>query len=79
VLDPDSYVESQALARALRDAGSRGVHYPSVRRAGSRCVGVFRPKSVGLPRDAGFLQFHWDGTAVRRYFDYGGGVWVDIS
>ncbi len=78
LLDPDSYAASQPWARALRDAGSRGLHYPSVRHARGRCVAIFRPRSVGLPRAVGHLQYHWDGAAVRRYFDYGSGSWVDL-
>jgi hypothetical protein len=78
LLDPDSYAASQPWGRALREAGSRGIHYPSVRRPGGRCVAVFRPRSVGLPRTAGYLQYHWDGTRVRRYFDYGAGEWAEL-
>lgn len=49
VLDPDSYVASRALARALRAGGSNGVVYPSVREQGGRCVGAFWPDVVGIP------------------------------
>src|SRR5687767_9591479 len=38
VLDPDSYVESQALAERLLEKDSLGVIYPSVRRAGGTCI-----------------------------------------
>lgn len=78
LLDPDSYAASQAFGRALREAGSPGVHFPSVRRAGGRCVGAFRPTAVGLPRETKHLKYHWDGTAVRRYFDYQTERWADI-
>jgi hypothetical protein len=79
LLDPDSYVESQRWARPLREAGSHGVHYPSVRRAGGRCLAVFRPRSAGIPRIAGHLQYHWDGIAVPRYFDYGSSEWLEVG
>src|SRR5207245_145480 len=49
VLDPDSYVASRALARALRDGGSNGLVYPSVRDPAGRCVGAFWPDVVGIP------------------------------
>jgi hypothetical protein len=58
-LDPDSYVESQALAKALRTAGSNGLIYPSVRDAGGQCVGLFYPD--------------WDGTRVDLYREAGTG------
>jgi hypothetical protein len=78
LLDPDSYGASQSWARTLREGGSRGIHYPSVRHPAGRCVAVFRPRSVGLPRTVGFLQYHWDGSSVRRYFDFGSGTWTEL-
>ena len=79
LLDPDDYSASQAFAAALRDAGSTGVHYPSVRRPGGRCVAMFRPSAVGIPVQARHLQFHWDGVRVGRYFDYEEGSWVALE
>jgi hypothetical protein len=79
LLDPDSYMASQPWGRALREAGSRGIHYPSVRHPAGRCVALFRPKSVGLPRTVGYLQYHWDGSRVRRFFDFGAGNWTELA
>ena len=72
-------MRSQPWGRALREANSRGIHYPSVRHPGGRCLAVFRPKSVGLPRVASHVQLHWDGTAVRRWFDYGTNLLTDLA
>ena len=60
-LDPDSYVEAQALAEDLLDAGSLGVVYPSVRRPGGTCVACFRPPLVGNVRRAKTYRLTWDG------------------
>jgi hypothetical protein len=60
-LDPASYVESQALAEALVDAGSLGVVYPSVRRDGGTCVACFRPALVGNVRRDQTYRFTWTG------------------
>jgi RES domain-containing protein len=60
-LDPDSYVESQGLAERLLDAGSLGVVYPSVRRAGGTCVACFRPALVTNVRRERTYRFTWDG------------------
>jgi len=79
LLDPIDYTASQALALAMRASGSTGVHYPSVRRAGGRCVAIFRPAAVGIPAQTKHLKYHWDGTAVRRYFDYELETWIDIE
>jgi hypothetical protein len=78
LLDPVSYKASQAWGRRLREDGSRGIHFPSVRRRGGRCLAIFKPRSVGIPHESSHLQFHWDGSAVRRYFDYGSNQWVPV-
>jgi hypothetical protein len=79
LLDPDSYIASQAFAAALRSQVSNGVHYPSVRRAAGRCIGAFRPKVVGIPRQTSHLVYEWDGTRVRRYFDRSADRWIPID
>lgn len=60
-LDPDSYVQSQALAERLQAAGSLGVVYPSVRRGGGTCLACFRPALVGNVRKAATYSFRWHG------------------
>lgn len=76
VLDPGSYAASQAYARALRDGDAMGVVYPSVRRAGGTCIGAFRPRAVGLPRQERHLKYRWNGERVDRYFDYQLDAWI---
>jgi hypothetical protein len=61
-LSPDSYVVSQELAERLLAAGSGGVVYPSVRRAGGTCVACFRPALVGHVRRDASWRFTWSGT-----------------
>ena len=61
-LDPNSYVASQELAERLLDAGSLGVVYPSVRRAGGTCLACFRPALVANVRAGKTYRFQWDGT-----------------
>ena len=78
ILDPSSYATSRAYARDLRDAGANGVVYPSVRRAGGECIGAFRPRAVGLPRQERHLKYRWNGDRVDRYFDYLRDTWVDL-
>lgn len=79
LLDPLDYTSSQAFALELRDGGSTGVHYPSVRHAGGRCVAIFRPGAVGNPVQTKHLKYHWDGTATQRYFDYELDKWIAIE
>ena len=61
-LDADSYVESQTLGERLLEAGSLGVVYPSVRRAGGTCVACFRPALVANVRRARTYRFTWNGS-----------------
>jgi len=79
VLDPDNYAAAQAYARALRDNGAMGVVYPSVRRATGTCVGAFRPRAVGIPRQERHLKYRWNGERVDRYFDYLQDIWIDLT
>jgi hypothetical protein len=78
-LDPDSYAASQALGARLRDSGSNGVVYPSVRHAHGACVAAFRPKAVGVPMQTRHLKYHWDGARVVRYFDYERERWIALA
>ena len=63
-LAPDSYVASQLLAERLLAAGSMGVIYPSVRRSGGTCVGIFRPALVTHLRKSATWRFRWKGKAL---------------
>ena len=67
--DPDSYVESQRVGRALVDGGSNGIVYDSVRHPGGTCLACFRPRLVRRVRVAAHYEYRWDGSripSVRR-------------
>ena len=78
ILDAESYAASQVYAKALRAAGANGVAYPSVRYAGGRCVGAFRPRAVGIPHQERHLKYRWNGERVDRYFDYARDEWIGL-
>lgn len=59
--DPECYPTTAALARSLRDAGSNGIAYDSVRRVGGQCVALFRPRLVGPVRRDVKIRYVWDG------------------
>jgi RES domain-containing protein len=63
-LAADSYVASQLLAQRLLAAGSMGVIYPSVRRSGGTCLGIFRPALVTHLRKGATWRFRWKGKAM---------------
>jgi hypothetical protein len=63
------YRASQRFAATLRDAGSNGVVYRSVRDPGGECLACFRPRLVLNVAVAAHYEFRWDGRrepAVKR-------------
>jgi hypothetical protein len=69
VYDPADYGAARALGGALRAAGSWGVLYHSVRRAGGLCAGVFRPKALQRAREAAHIALHWDGRRITHWYE----------
>jgi hypothetical protein len=65
----DDYGPPQALARRLREGGSAGIAYDSVRHAGGECVAVFRPRALGPCRQGKHLTYVWDGTAISFVYE----------
>jgi RES domain-containing protein len=61
---PQCYAPSQQLARWLLERQSNGLVYPSVRRAGARCLVCFRPALVYHPRRAKRLEIRFTATAT---------------
>lgn len=74
LLDPDDYAAAQALGRALRQAGADGIAYPSVRRTGGECAGLFFPDLATGPVQGRHLDYHWNGDRVDLYRDAGSGT-----
>jgi hypothetical protein len=77
-LDPHSYDASRALARTLRESGSNGLVYLSVRDAGGRYIAAFWTDVAGIPTQERHLQYEWDGKKVTRYFDYKCDAWTSV-
>lgn len=69
VYDPQNYSAGQALGRQLREAGSWGVIYRSVRRAAGVCVGLFRPRALSAARQAAHIALHWDGERITHWYE----------
>ena len=71
-LDPNDWKPAQRLASSVRDAGSDGIVYSSVRWPAGQAAALFWPDLVQLPIvQARTLQFHWDGSRMTRYFIIG--------
>jgi RES domain-containing protein len=73
-LDPADYREAQRLGAVLRAAGADGVLYPSVRRPGGQCLGLFYPDCASPPVQGRHLDYHWNGARVDYYREPGTGA-----
>ncbi|WP_088281067.1 RES family NAD+ phosphorylase [Ideonella sp. A 288] len=71
VYHPDRYGAGQALAQAMRDAGSAALAYDSVRHRTGECVAVFVPRALANARPAGHVSLHWDGHRITHWFEKG--------
>lgn len=69
IYDPSSYAASQKMGRSLREAGSNGIAFDSVRRNGGECVAVFRPRLVQNVRQGAHLRYAWDGNAISEVYE----------
>ena len=66
--DPVSYAASQPFGRKLRDEGSQGIVYNSVRHAPGQCVAIFRPRLLSNCRQGAALIYVWDGVRMSEVF-----------
>lgn len=64
-----NYSAGQSLGKSLRDNGSNGIVYDSVRHKGSECVGVFRPPVLSNCRQGSHLCYVWDGAAITDVYE----------
>ena len=61
---PKSYRRSQQLATRLREAGSNGIVYDSVRDPGHDCIVAFRPRLVRKVRQGAHFEYVCSGRPV---------------
>lgn len=78
-LDPDDYAPAQQLGAALRDRGSDGILYPSVRDGEGRCVALFHPDLASSPTPGRHLDYHWNGTRVDFIREAGSGRVFEVE
>jgi len=68
VYDKNDYSHAQALGKSLRDEGSWGIAYDSVRHSGGECAGIFRPRALNNCRQERHLCYVWDGHRISRWY-----------
>jgi hypothetical protein len=64
-----NYGMAQQAARELRDAGSDGIVYQSVRDEGGECAAVFRPQLLTNCRQERHLSYVWDGASISMVYE----------
>lgn len=63
------YSAGQALGRRLREMGSNGVIYASVRRPEGTCVAVYKPRCLSQCRQERHLTYRWDGARIISVYE----------
>lgn len=69
VYHASNYAASQHLGATLRNQGSNGIAYESVRRAGGECVAIFRPPVLSNCRQERHLCYVWDGSQIASIYE----------
>lgn len=66
--DPDmaTYPHCHSFARRLREKGSYGLVYNSVRMPGHECAAVLRPTAVTLPVQGSHYRYCWNGRRIEH-------------
>lgn len=67
--DPDSYAAGVKLACELREAGSDGIVYDSVRHRHGECLAAFYPDVVAPCVQAQHLIYRWDGKRIAKVLE----------
>lgn len=69
VYNRDSYGPAQELAKRLRDEGSDGLAYDSVRHDRGECAAAFRPGLLTGVRQERHLCYVWDGERIATVYE----------
>ncbi len=67
--DPANYGAPQSLAHDLREQGSDGIVYFSVREETGECAAVFRPRLLSNCRQERHLCYVWDGKTIATVYE----------
>jgi hypothetical protein len=64
--DLEDYSAPQTLGRNLREGGSNGVLYQSVRFPDGLAAALFWPDIAGIPTQGQHFSYYWDGNIVTK-------------
>lgn len=66
--DPQHYSQAQAMAKALRNTGSNGIAYDSIRSSGGECVALFKPCALKPVRQGSHFCYVWNGLEITDVY-----------
>jgi hypothetical protein len=66
--EPPHYGPAQAFGKTLRDAGSNGITYSSVRDPGGECVAAFRPRLMKPVVQGKHYCYVWNGARISQVY-----------
>ncbi len=69
LLDSDNWALSQQFGLRMKQDGSWGLVYPSVRDSGGECIAAMRPPAISIPRQGPHLSYHWNGKTIDHVFE----------
>jgi hypothetical protein len=76
-LDPDDWKPGQLFGRQVRNEGSDGVLYKSVRYPPGNAAAIFWPDCLTLPITQNQqLRYRWDGGRMTHYLAHGAMEWT---
>jgi hypothetical protein len=78
-LDPTDYRLSQRIGAELRERGSDGLVWSSVRMPDGRCIGAFWPDVVTIPVQGAHYCYHWNGERVDFVRNYDTGAILEVA
>ena len=63
---PNTYIKSQQFGKRLRDIGSWGLLYNSVRHKKGTRIAAFRPPAISIPHSVLHLKYIWNGEKITE-------------
>ena len=76
--DPSKYGLPQTYGSFLKEAGSNGIVYPSVRHDKGECIAAFWPNIMANPKEIGRITLKWDGSKIGEWFDFKTEEWASL-
>lgn len=78
-LDPNSYVESQAIGARIRTAQGEAIVYPSQRYSDGDAIALLYPDLARRPTQGRHLGYYWNGDRVAYVRDVGSGRVYEVA